>query len=105
MWFVPSQLTSRSIKSMSFRKLLAAALTFSAVLSMSFVANTANAQSTTAGTCSDINYLGPIVNVNNLFGTLDFTKPDAVGQILVSAITLRTQYEDTTPPAGCEATR
>ncbi|MHB8749233.1 MAG: hypothetical protein ACYDBJ_08610 [Aggregatilineales bacterium] len=87
------------------RRLLAVALTIAAVLSLSFAVNPANAQGSGTGTCTDSAYANPINSVASALQTADYAKPNTVGAVLISLISLRYQYEDATPPAGCESVR
>ncbi len=87
---------------MSLRKLLTASLVFAIVLTVSLATSPASAQKS-AASCTSTDYLAPVLVLNNSLSSLDYTKPDMVGNALVSLITLRTQYEDIAPAAGCES--
>jgi hypothetical protein len=73
------------------------------VLTASLAASPASAQSSATETCTSTDYLAPIVALSNSLGTLDYTKLDTVGSALTSLITLRNEYEDLPPAAGCES--
>ena len=88
---------------MSLHKLVTASLVFATLLSASLAASPASAQKSAAGSCTSTDYLAPVLVINNSLSSLDYTKPDTVGNALVSLITLRNQYEDIAPADGCEA--
>lgn len=86
---------------MSLHKLLTSSLVFAIVLVAAFAASPVSAQ-TGAGSCTSTDYLAPVMVLNNSLKDLDYTKLDTVGNALISLITLRNQYEDLAPAAGCE---
>jgi hypothetical protein len=88
---------------MSLHKLLTASLVFAIVLAASPAMNPASAQSSATGSCTSTDYVAPVLVLSNSLSSLDYTKPDTVGNALVSLITLRNQYEDLAPAAGCES--
>jgi hypothetical protein len=88
---------------MWLRKLLTVSLVFAIVLAAALAASPASAQKSAAESCTSTDYLAPVLVLNNLLSSLDYTKPDTVGNALVSLITLRNQYEDLAPAAGCES--
>ena len=75
----------------------------SIALSMSFSAIPAHAQNSTPESCSSTDYLAPVLVLSHSMSTLDYTKLDTVGSALTSLITLRNEYEDLPPAAGCES--
>jgi hypothetical protein len=88
---------------MSLHKLLTASLVFAIVLAASLAASPASAQTSTAGSCTSTDYLARVLVLNNSLSSLDYTKPDTVGDALVSLITLCNQYEDMASAEGCES--
>jgi hypothetical protein len=88
---------------MFVRRIVSASLMFAVVLSLSFAVGPANAQSTPAGTCTSSDYANPINYIVNLLQSASLSTPSAIGSVLIAVIRMRYQYEDATPPAGCES--
>ena len=87
------------------RKLLTVSLMIAAIFALSFATVPANAQSSSAGNCTDFGYAGPIITAQAAIQAADYTKPNTVGRVLMYFIGLRYQYEDAMPPAGCESAK
>ena len=87
---------------MSLHKLLSASVIFSIVLAAFLTTSPASAEKS-AESCTSTDYLAPVLVLSHSLSSLDYTKPNTVGNALVSLITLRNQYEDVAPAAGCES--
>lgn len=88
-----------------FARRLFAALAVVAALSVSFASHAANAQNAAAGTCADPGYITLFGNTGAAMKSVDLTKSSSVGAALLVLIQARYQFEDTIPPAGCEAAK
>jgi len=67
---------------MFVRKLFTTSLLIVAVFATTFAGRSVSAQSTPAGTCTDVGYAGPIATAQAVLQNASYSKPNTVGSAL-----------------------
>lgn len=85
-------------------KVLLITAVVTSVLALTISVTSTKAQGTNTSQCTDAAFLNQLkTDLSGIGGSPDYTKGDAMSVAFLKVVKLRYQYEDLTPPAGCEA--